>query len=361
MSAYQRDWSRLLIKVESLTPGKMFKNYKILCGELGLEIKRSGDSRKAQFRELERYCTYSKVGHSIIIDKVFEQPLVKAKRKGNNTVYSEFIQLLILDMLALSKNGNMSISKGMLIKSVSLVNHNYKYCFEKRKSLSKYANTDTEIVKDFYDSSNNSFKKAIEQALNKLVEKRLIMYNIIIKVCEKGKFRPRKASSAEKKMIMTCEKQVLDELGYKEISHVRLSRHWSEFKRRSQTLINECSNLKYYFAAYNITANDKYIENECKELIGFLLKEIERIDYKKKLNQTACSKLLKNAERRHKRSHSIFRENNYRISENYIHDFKKLIDLLINEDAESISNQIEQMEAQDDLTYDIEHSLPSGL
>lgn len=123
------------IKIEALTSGKTFKNYKILCGELGIEIKRSGDSRKAQFRELERYCTYSKVGHSIIIDKVFEQPLEKTKRKGNNTVYSEFIQLLILDMLALSKNGNMSISKGMLIKSVSLVNHNYKYCFEKESLL----------------------------------------------------------------------------------------------------------------------------------------------------------------------------------------------------------------------------------
>lgn len=361
MSAYQRDWSRLLIKVESLTPGKTFKNYKILCGELGLEIKRSGDSRKAQFRELERYCTYSKVGHSIIIDKVYEQPLQKEKRKGNNTVYSELIQLLILDMLAQSKNGNMSISKGMLIKSVSLVNHNYKYCFEKRKSLAKYINTDTEIVNDFYDSSNNSFKKAIEQALNKLVEKRLIMYDIIIKICEKGKFRPRKASSAEKKMIMTCEKQVLDELGYKELSHVRVSRHWNEFKRRSQSLIKDCSNIQYYFAAYDITANDKYIENECKELIGFLLKEIERIDYKEKLNQTACSRLLKNAEGRRKKSYSIFRENNYRISENYIRDFEKLIALLINEDAESIIYRIEQMEAHDDLTYDIEHSLPSGL
>lgn len=187
------------------------------------------------------------------------------------------------------------------------------------------------------------------------------MYDIIIKVCEKGKFRPRKASSAEKKTIMTCEKQVLDELGYKELSHVRVSRHWNEFKRRSQSLIKDCSNIQYYFAAYDITANDKYIENECKELIGFLLKEIERIDYKEKLNQTACSRLLKNAEGRRKKSYSIFRENNYRISENYIRDFEKLIALLINEDAESIIYRIEQMEAQDDLTYDIEHSLPSGL
>ncbi|ARJ76184.1 MULTISPECIES: hypothetical protein [Bacillus] len=351
----------MLIKIEVLTSGKTFKNYKVLCGELGLEVKRSGDSRKAQFKELERYCTYSKVGHSIIIEEVFEQPLQKIKRQGNNTVYSELLQLLILDMLAQSKNGNISISKGRLIKSVSLVNQNYKYCFEKRKSLARYANTDTEIVKDFYDSSNNSFKKAVVQALNKLVEKRLIMYDVITKVCEKGKFRPRKASSAEKKMIMACEKKVLDELGYKELSHVRVSRHWNEFKRRSETLLKECSNLKYYFAAYDITANDKYIENECEELIGFLLKEIERVDYKEKLNHTACSKLLKNAEGRHKKSYSIFRENNYRISENYIRDFKKLIDLLINEDAESISYEIEQMEAQDDLSYDIAQSLPSGL
>ncbi|WP_390860093.1 hypothetical protein [Bacillus cabrialesii] len=43
---------------------------------------------------------------------------------------------------------------------------------------------------------------------------------------------------------------------------------------------------------YSPIANDKYIENECKELIGFLLKEIERIDYKKKLNQTTCPSAL---------------------------------------------------------------------
>ncbi len=79
----------MLIKIEVLTSGKTFKNYKVLCRELGLEVKRSGDSRKAQFKELERYCTYSKVGHSIIIEEVFEQPLQKMKRQGNNTVYSE--------------------------------------------------------------------------------------------------------------------------------------------------------------------------------------------------------------------------------------------------------------------------------
>ena len=83
----------MLIKIEVLTSGKTFKNYKVLCRELGLEVKRSGDSRKAQFKELERYCTYSKVGHSIIIEEVFEQPLQKMKRQGNNTVYSELLQL----------------------------------------------------------------------------------------------------------------------------------------------------------------------------------------------------------------------------------------------------------------------------
>ncbi|ERH54253.1 MULTISPECIES: hypothetical protein [Bacillus amyloliquefaciens group] len=333
----------------------------MLCGELGLEVKRSGDSRKAQFKELERYCTYSKVGHSIIIDRVYKQPLDKPKRKGNNTVYSELIQLLILDMLAQNKQGNMSISKGMLIKSVSLVNHNYRHCFENRNSLAKYANTDAEVVKDFYDSSNSTFKKAVEQALNKLVEKRLIMYDTITKVCEKRKFRPRRASPDEKKLIMLCEKQVLDELGYREISQVRISRHWNEFKRKSQALINERSNIKYYFMAYDITANDKYIENECEKLIGFLLKEIDRNDYKDKLNKTACSKLLVNAKGRHKTAFLGFKENNFRINDNYINDIKKLIDLLINNDAENIDSQIEQMEAQDDLSYDIAQSLPSGL
>jgi hypothetical protein len=54
------------MKIENLKQGMEIKNYKVLC-EL-LEITPSaGNTKKAQFKDLDRFCTYHKEGNKVLI------------------------------------------------------------------------------------------------------------------------------------------------------------------------------------------------------------------------------------------------------------------------------------------------------
>ena len=50
---------------------KTYKNYKELCKAMNWEIK-DGNSKKAQFKELDTLCNYHKEGYKIIIDEMFD-------------------------------------------------------------------------------------------------------------------------------------------------------------------------------------------------------------------------------------------------------------------------------------------------
>ena len=55
------------MNVEKLKPSLVFKNYKAMAAELGLEIKLNTNSKNSQFKELAQYCEYEKLGHKITI------------------------------------------------------------------------------------------------------------------------------------------------------------------------------------------------------------------------------------------------------------------------------------------------------
>ena len=63
-----------------LKQNKEFKNYRELCKKLNWKIT-SGDCKKAQFKELSRYCKWGKDGYKIKIKKVFENPIPKLSKK----------------------------------------------------------------------------------------------------------------------------------------------------------------------------------------------------------------------------------------------------------------------------------------
>lgn len=71
------------MNISKLEVGKEFKNYKVLCEELEIKAQ-SGSVKKAQFKEIARYCNYEKVGHKIIIKKVYATPLPKIDMRGKS-------------------------------------------------------------------------------------------------------------------------------------------------------------------------------------------------------------------------------------------------------------------------------------
>lgn len=64
------------MEIKKLYKGQIIKNYKELCRLLDWEIE-SGNSKKSQLKELDRYYTYYKEGQKFIIDEVFQEPKEK--------------------------------------------------------------------------------------------------------------------------------------------------------------------------------------------------------------------------------------------------------------------------------------------
>src|SRR5699024_8011163 len=116
------------MKIKNLTVGKVIKNYKSLCEILEIEAKKSGsNSHKAQLKEFNRYFEFEKQGHKYIITKIYENPKerIDNRMNGNNTVFSDDIEKLILNILASSKDDTITIARGQLYKALCMCNENY--------------------------------------------------------------------------------------------------------------------------------------------------------------------------------------------------------------------------------------------
>jgi hypothetical protein len=352
------------MNIENLKAGQEFKNYKELCSVLGIEIKSSTNSKNSQLRELSRHCKYNKVGHKIFIEEVYTTPILKVENRGKsegsrNYIYGDMIQLLILDLLAQCRNGQLSISRSKLMLTINMINTNYSPCGEYTKKLSKYTEIEEAIIYDFYNTSNSNFKSAVETALNHLMDKRIIWYDMVTKVCEMKTRIHRLATQKEKEIIRDSEKLILDELGYKQVSQVRCSKHWKLFKKKVKTLLNEDGQIQYYYFAYDIYANEKYLQEERKELLNYLLEGVERDEYKGELNATIYYNLIENAKKRHQNVLTSSKMSKYRLSNEYVEDIKTLVDLLIDDTTENVMEDImsikdevlseEQIESLDQL------------
>ncbi|MEM4994799.1 zinc-ribbon domain-containing protein [Priestia sp. SB1] len=71
------------MKIENLSEGQVFKNYRVLCRTLEMPIK-EGNSRKAQLKILDLYCKWSRSGNSIKIEQIYEKPLTKVENRGRS-------------------------------------------------------------------------------------------------------------------------------------------------------------------------------------------------------------------------------------------------------------------------------------
>lgn len=356
------------MKIHNISPGKTFKNYKELCGVLEIPVKSSSKSKMYQLKELSRFCSYRRSGHTFIIDEVFEIPLDKVDNRGksegsrnNNNIYSNAIQLMITDLLAQCK-GHISISRSRLQFRIGMTNENYSELSEYIRKLSNYTGIAVHVLYDFYNLNNVNFKQRIESALNILQDKSVIMYKTVFKIGKRRIYnQTRTATPDEEELIMECQKEILEEMGYKTLSEVPMKNR-KKFRNKTQKLLNENSDIDFYYKAYDITINKKYIEKERNELESLLLEEVKRNEYKGELNETVIKHIVHNAEKRHEKENGYWgktynKKLEIRKSDTYIDDIKRLTNLLIDINTDNFSEKVKEFKVEalsEDLIKDIE-------
>lgn len=355
------------MKVEILVEGKVFKNHKTMCEELGLLFKNNTNSKKAQLKDLGLYCDWSKSGHSIVVGKVYDVPKLKVENRGkssgsrgNNNVYGEYIQLLIADMLAKSSHKQFSVSRTKLLNTLNMINKNYGNCKQYVKELSDYTSIDRKVIWDFYNTSNNNFKTVVEGGLNALEDKRVAMYRKILKVYDKTTKSHRDCTREEEDMIQhDIEKEVLKEFPeeFQSMKAIRMSKHWKEFQRKVNLKLNQETDFEYYYHAYYISINKRYIAEERDKLKELVLDEIKRGNFKSILNAQVQDHLYENAEKRHDKSEtSTSKMWEVRYDLDYPDKIKMLIGLLIDEETKNI---LPSLDIKDEMDLYIEEQMSS--
>ena len=310
------------MKIKNLTVGKVIKNYKELCELLEIEAKKSGsNSHKAQQKDFNRYFEFEKQGHKYIITKIYENPKerIDNRMNGNNTVFSDDIEKLILNILASSKDDTVTIARGQLYKMLNMCNENYLLGRSNISKLSEIIELPKASIYEFYDNNSSKLRDTVERNLRRLRSRALITWKntttvavteIDIELNELGepiydkrtksirhkvKTIHRLADKFEEKLILKYEEETLKEMNLDTIQKVFLLGKWKYFKQQVEDKLRENNtNIDYYYDSYTITFNNDSVKNYVKKLS---YNDIQ--DIKNNINHNMVESIKKSTMKRH--------------------------------------------------------------
>ncbi|PAD85060.1 hypothetical protein CHH57_01755 [Niallia circulans] len=384
------------MNISKLQIGKEYKNYKVLCSELGEPIK-SGKSKILQLEQFKNHFSYEKKGNKFVISKVFDLPAQSnAKVKGRKLdKHTDLVRSLILDELNNSDNdGHLFITANQLLKSVDMINTNYTYAKRKLLRFAKYIDMGLDEVQEFFTTSDSMLKRSIESALNSLQNESLIIWNSALTVCKadletltyndlgevqldvtetynefeevnseakllnsKGKFIHRKATEEEAKLIVTERKRLLKTV-YKcdNVQEVFRKNKQDEFYQELRSILMEKANIYFFYNSYEITFTEEYVNEEWNEMMEYQINRLKgNVDIREIVNDSVINKLQANSLRRHKKalitdtskkSIAAASRINMRMKDTYAENQNRLSELLIYNKAISIFNDMEEVNVQ---------------
>lgn len=336
------------MKIENLKVGQVLKNYKELCKLLGLKpTSKANNSRKAQFKELERYCKYHKEGHKIIIDEIYSEELKKVDKrtKGNNVKYANDMEYLILSLLnkfEISKDEKVGFSKNLLFSHCGLINHNYRLVKGNTLKFSQMIDMPVQTINECFDYTNNRMLKTLQSALNRMQRQALITwsngYNLVL-IDNKGQEYLEVATIEDEKVIMSIERNIMLKMGYTNKRLIFMSGQWNSFKEKATKQLKIIyPDLSYYYDNISFNYNNADIAKALSEY-----ETLDKKEVKQKVNTNFSKSLDGTIDRRHKKAKDgigfgnyIETVENYRKSPNYTTEQKKLKDTLINKDSEKV-------------------------
>jgi len=377
------------MNLESIKEDMFVKNYRELSLIVGDKPK-SGNSKIAHMKEIERYVRLEPKGNGFYIREIYSTPLEKTN--ANETEYIVNIETLVLDLLAQSKNnGQLFLSKNKLFKELNMINDNYSFCYERIPKLSVFMNINETNIEEFYESAGDMLKRNIESALNKLRKQSLIYWTSAITICviysdtrrnqfdktkvielKKGRnefnediyeYIPdtntsskeyRKATKEEIEIILSAEREILDQLECKDKQEVVVKKLWNTFRKNVKTILLDKANILFYYDSYEIIYNQDNIINAIRKLDEMQLNYIDKVKHRYILNSGIAERINNNANNRHNNAiKHLSNDNNFteqkeetltrRSEDNYTIDNEKLVDTLIKSDNKGIRNTVRRI------------------
>lgn len=351
------------MKIEKLKVGQVIKNYKELCAILEVEVK-SGNTKLAQFKEIERYCRYHKEGNKFIIDEIFqkEQPKMDKRKLGNNNDQAKCLRYLLCNLLSsykIEQNEVVGFSKGLLLRKLNLINDNYINAKVQRLQYAEVMEVSKMALDECIEYIDNRSINAIKKAIQVLVNQKVIGYKYSYTwVDHKGVHNH--CCTLEHNAIMEAEFEVMEKMKIRCKGKIFEFGRWNEFKRDVKLyLMNKYNDLfpkiDYYYASFHFNYNMEQLQKhmrymETRQEISYQ-KSIEGIQvlWSKSLDKTIDYKHMK-ARKDTPWGDSIKAIENYRKSDKFKPEQKKLKNSITKADypkvelSEQITMNLDQIE-----------------
>ena len=323
------------MKIENLKEGMVIKNYRELCGYLGWNVT-TGNAKKSQFKDLERYCKYHKEGQKIIVDEIYNEPLPPVENKRND-VYGEYLEKFIIHELSyhpLNEHNVINMPKGELFLKLHMVNSNYGVGRNHINKFSRYLNMPTQIVHEFYHTSSTKMRSAIERTLNRLQSRCLIKYTMILYVRTINNEK-RPATEEETKVITEIERQVLVELELLNKQDAFVKGKWKEYQDEVNNRTTELFGIKYSYMSYHIytTSDFRKMMLDSREL------ECNSEELKSKLHSSTIKTGVSNHKRKVKQfenEEAYWESDKCALLPQYEEYIKKLADITMTDNPQEI-------------------------
>ena len=351
------------MKLDNISEGLIIKNYKELCSLLELEPK-AGNQKKAQLKDIERYFSYDKQGHKMIIKEIYNVPLPP---NNNITQYIPLIERLVLHNMVVEDEfyeGRLYIPKSKLLKMLKMINKKYSEFKYHQMQLAHKTKIPKETIVDFYRTSDDLLERNIERALNSLASQSLIQWNHVFTVVEQERIekkdielinetiedeygdttdiaygqthyllkKHREATEEETKLILRLQRDVLEELGINSIQEVLKFGKGDEFYKKVRYRLSKESELVTYYKSYELIFNMDHIEKKYNSADKFILDDVTEMKLFLELNEQIGNTINNNCKKRHDKaviglgSPKLL---DIRKHENYVSNTKLLVNRLI--------------------------------
>lgn len=268
---YEVDTNKLVI-------GMVMKNYKELCTLFGEEAK-TGKAKQLQLKNWQRYFDWEKDGQKFIITDIYDTPLPKEdlRRKGNNSIYKNYIELILLQYLSKQEGYKKTFTKRNWLELLGMINDKYgKEPKNKLKQLD-YSINDQEITL-FYIRSNKKLERVLHDALSNLQREKLIIVEyetVIVSVDGMGREHRFIANDYQKKKILQTERYILKNvMQYKNMFYVYIKNKSNEYYNKVNEKLNELYGWKYYYKQIKIIYDQPNIVEAIPSKEVILQKEI---------------------------------------------------------------------------------------
>lgn len=322
----------LLIKTKELKVGMVFKNYKCLCECLGENV-RTGQSKILQVKNWNRYFEFTRNKSSIIISKIYDNP-IKKDIFTKHSKYAQDIADILIYLLKQNDNHLLNFKKELMC-SLGLVNENFKQ--DKRK-----CNLNLEINNSYkYHYSQMHYQihsliggSVLNTTLKSLEEKNIIVVKNFYMIFKNNQSKVgRIANEIETNNINTTIKDTLLKFECKNERDIYLK--GKSIIREYSKLINEkfINNYGYYnvLKLLDIVLVEQGDYNNVK-----IKNDNEYLKIKNELNVNILNKIKKSNKRKFDKQKELKFDNSYEgqenifmFKDNYVEIQNKLADYYI--------------------------------